>query len=359
MPRNNKTVFLLIGVIVIAGLLMALLAFFYLGQTEENQTTNENVNSPSKQAEESNQKPQSEPEDPPNVIVISDSDTAPEPESTTELDCNNPRTPAEEVKCGVIAVNSEQNTDGEPAPEPEPEPEPDPEPEPEPEPAPKLEEEYLIFSGNQFNQVFNEADLANLASIEDITLPVITGAPEIDTRIRKIAEQRGYRYRPEVLDRNQLVFVEGSRHLLQAQAAQAYLELKAAAAEAGHQIHVSSAFRDHDTQRQIFLNHSSEPYTDKDVNTVLKLRSIPGYSKHHTGYTVDLGEGSLTFQTFINSESYTWLAADNYLNAKKHGWIPSYPPDASNQGPDPEPWEFNYVGKEYLLKDSTELIPEA
>ena len=342
MPQNNKAVFLLIGVIVIAGLLMALLAFFYLGQTEEDQITNENVSSPIKQAEESNQEPQSEPKDPPNAIVISDSDTAPEPEpeSTTELDCNNPRTPVEEVKCGVIAVNSGQNTDDEA----------EPSPEPEPEPAPELEEEYLIFSGDQFNQVFNEADLANLASIEDITLPIITGAPEIDTRIRKIAEQRGYRYRPEVLDRNQLVFVEGSRHLLQAQAAQAYLELKAAAAEAGHQIHVSSAFRDHDTQRQIFLNHSSEPYTDEDVNTVLKLRSIPGYSKHHTGYTVDLGEGSLTLQTFINSESYTWLAADNYLNAKKHGWIPSYPPDASNQGPDPKPWELNYVGKEYLQK---------
>ena len=169
--------------------------------------------------------------------------------------------------------------------------------------------------------------------------------------MRKIAEQRGYRHRPEVLDRNQLVFVEGSRHLLQAQAAQAYLDLKTVAAEAGHQLHVSSAFRDYDTQQQIFLNHSSEPYTDEDVNTVLKLRSIPGYSKHHTGYTVDFSEGSLTFETFINSQSYTWLSADNYLNAKKYGWIPSYPPDATNQGPDPEPWEFVYVGKEYLLKD--------
>ena len=337
MPQNNKAVFFLIGVIMIAGLLMALLAFFYLGQTEEDKTTHANVSSPIQQAEESNQEPQSEPRDPTNAIVISDSEPLPEPEpeSTTEPGCNNPRTPVEEVKCAVIAVNSGQNTDGEP----------------EPEPTPELEEEYLVFSGDQFNQVFNEADLANLTFIEGTALPVITGEPEIDTRIRKIAEQRGYRHRPEVLDRNQLVFVEGSQHLLQARAAQAYLELKAAAAEAGHPIHVSSAFRDYDLQRQIFLNHSSEPYTDEDVNTVLKLRSIPGYSKHHTGYTVDLAEDSLTFQTFINSESYTWLSADNYLNAKKHGWIPSYPPDATNQGPDPESWEFNYVGKEYLLKD--------
>ena len=153
---------------------MALLAFFYLGQTEEDKTTNENVSSPIKQAEENNQEPQSEPKNPPNVIIISDSDTAPEtePGSTTELDCNNPRTPKEEAQCLVIAVNSDQNTDGEPEPEPELDPAPEPDPEPE------LEEEYLIFNGDQFNHVFNEADLANLTSIEGIALPMITGKPE-------------------------------------------------------------------------------------------------------------------------------------------------------------------------------------
>lgn len=308
--NNKKTVFFLIGGIIIGGFLVVLLVFFYTRQTEEDKTANEKVNPPIRQTEENDPEPQSEPKNQPNVIIISDSDTAPEPE-------------------------------------PQPEPEPEPEPKPEPEP----EEEYLVFNGDQFNQIFNEADLANLASIEGIAPPVITGKPEVDTRMRKIAEQRGYRYRPEVLDRNQLVFVEGNQYLLQAQAAQAYLDLKAAAAADGHQIHVSSAFRDYDTQRQIFLNHTSEPYTDEDVDTVLKLRSIPGYSKHHTGYTVDLGEGSLTFENFINSKSYLWLSANNYFNAKKYGWIPSYPADATNQGPEPEPWEFNYVGKEYLLKD--------
>ena len=300
--NNKKTIFFSAGGIIIGGLLIILLVFLYIKQTEEDQTTNEKANSTTKQ------------------IGENDPETTPEPD---------------------------------PKPEPDPEPDPEPEPEPvvDPEPEPEPEEEYLVFNGDQFNQIFNEADLANLASIEGIAPPAITGKPEVDTRIRNIAEQRGYRYRPEVLDRNQLVFVEGNQHLLQAQAAQAYLDLKAAAAADGHQIHVSSAFRDYDTQRQIFLNHTNAPYTDEDVNTVLKLRSIPGYSKHHTGYTVDLGEGSFTFENFINSKSYIWLSANNYFNAKKYGWIPSYPPDATNQGPEPEPWEFNYVGKEYLLKN--------
>ena len=224
-----------------------------------------------------------------------------------------------------------------------------PQPQPQPAPQPQPREEYLILNGDQFNQLFNQADLVNLASIEGVEPPEITGDQTRDEEIREIAIQRGYRHRPEVLDRNQLIPIEGEQHFLQPQAAEAYLQLKEAAAEAGHQIHISSAFRDYDLQRQIFLNNVGDPNQDEDVEQILKERSIPGYSKHHSGYTIDIGEGDFNFETFIDSESYAWLAADNYLNAKKHGWIPSYPPDATNQGPDPEPWEFVYVGRERLL----------
>ena len=239
------------------------------------------------------------------------------------------------------------NSDQQPTPQPEPEPESQPIPEPSPTETP---EEYLVFNGNQFNQLFLKANLDNLAS-QTVEPPTITGDEEIDQRLRTLAEARGWRLRPEVLDRSQLVFVEGQRHLLQPRAAKAYLELKAAAATVGHHIQISSAFRSYDTQRQIFLNHVGAPYAEAEVNEFLRLRSLPGYSKHHTGYTVDIGEGSLVFSDFERSASYAWLAADNYLNAKKFGWIPSYPPDAQLQGPDPEVWEFTFVGKEYLLKD--------
>ena len=124
---------------------------------------------------------------------------------------------------------------------------------PQPQPAPQPQEEYLIFSGDQFNQLFNEADLVNLASIEEVEPPEITGDQARDEEIREIAIKRGYRHRPEVLDRDQLIPIEGEQHFLQPQAAEAYLQLKEAAAEAGHQIHISSAFRDYDLQRQIFL----------------------------------------------------------------------------------------------------------
>ena len=213
----------------------------------------------------------------------------------------------------------------------------------------ELAEEYPIFSGDQFNQLFSDADLPNLTELADTEPPEITGDAAVDAGIRALAEDRGYQRRPEVLNIDLLVSVEEDRFLLQPAAVAAYLELRAATADAGHNIHIVSAFRSYDRQREILLEQIESPYADEEVNEVLRRRSVPGYSKHHTGYAIDLAEGVLTFDDFTRSASYAWLAADNYLNAKRHGWIPSYPPDAQKQGPDPESWEFTFVGKEYLL----------
>ena len=38
------------------------------------------------------------------------------------------------------------------------------------------------------------------------------------------------------------------------------------------------------------------------------------------------------------------MSADNYAAAKVFGFVPSYPVGATAIGPDPEPWEFTYVG---------------
>ena len=40
--------------------------------------------------------------------------------------------------------------------------------------------------------------------------------------------------------------------------------------------------------------------------------------------------------------------ADNFYNAKRFGFIPSYPDDLNAQGPNPEPWEFVWVGVDLI-----------
>ena len=55
----------------------------------------------------------------------------------------------------------------------------------------QISEEYLIFSGSQFNQLFDSVELDNLAPLG--RLPFITDDEKVDQRIRQIAENRGYK----------------------------------------------------------------------------------------------------------------------------------------------------------------------
>jgi LAS superfamily LD-carboxypeptidase LdcB len=53
---------------------------------------------------------------------------------------------------------------------------------------------------------------------------------------------------------------------------------------------------------------------------------------------------------FEQSVCFGWLSKGNYKNAKSNGWIPSYPDGAKKQGPDPESWEYVWVGKQNLIE---------
>lgn len=278
----------------------------------------------------------------PNQPAASNQTTQPAEEPPDQ-----PETNPAPTKPEAEPVEAEEQPDPQPTVAPETPPDNEPEPAGPDKPVEPEAEAYLIFTGDEFNQLFNRVDLTNLAPLSDP--PPITDDEEVDLRIRQIATDRGYRLRPMPADLDQLVVVEAERHRLQPEAAEAYEELKAAAAAEGLGIWLVSAYRSYDYQRPLFLKTLAAPYEDDLVFERLKLVAIPGYSKHHTGYTIDIAEGNLIFGDFAGSASYAWLSANNYENAKKHGWIPSYPPDAQNQGPDPEPWEFTYVGKQHLV----------
>ena len=112
---------------------------------------------------------------------------------------------------------------------------------------------------------------------------------------------------------------------------------------------LASAYRGFDTQRHILFRHLKAPFTDERIHAKLRIVAPPGYSRHQTGYAIDLATADHGINEFRLSEAYAWLAADNFLEAKRHGFIPSYPAGVQNQGPDPEPWEFFYVGVENLV----------
>jgi D-alanyl-D-alanine carboxypeptidase len=222
---------------------------------------------------------------------------------------------------------------------------------------------YKSYSPNGFRNLYDQVDYARAELIA--SAPWITGDPAADRRIVELAAARGYRLR-EQAEENALV-AQG-RHSLQEPAMSAWLEMQAAALEEGVVLELISAYRSVKRQRQIFLQEldlTSQKNTGRGYDTgkiaagqddglveeVLRYSSIPGFSKHHTGYTIDISDPSKghAFTEFQQTEGFAWISALNYLNAKRFGFIPSYPAGADRQGPDPEPWEYVWVGRDPLL----------
>jgi len=202
---------------------------------------------------------------------------------------------------------------------------------------------YRFFSGEDFKNFYDNFEYSKVEQIID--KPFIRGDAATDAKIQEIAESRGYKLR-----------FEADCKCLQTETSQAFEQMKTTASQDGNNLVLVSGFRSVADQRQIFLNQISNfsnqqiinGQVDDSINDILVTRSIPGYSKHHTGYTIDLGCNNSDLLGFKNTSCYEWISANNFLNAKKFGFIPSYPAGANNQGPDPEEWEFVWVGEENL-----------
>ncbi|MEI6728717.1 MAG: M15 family metallopeptidase [bacterium] len=208
---------------------------------------------------------------------------------------------------------------------------------------------YKNFTGPQFKDFYNSFQYTKVTPPS--STPSITGNPQADARVAQLAQTRGYLRRNEAIQSG-LIFVDGQK--LQPEARQSWLSMKSAAANDGIKLVLVSGFRSVDDQRSLFLEDFGSKFNsdqvvagqaDSFVNSILVTRSIPGFSRHHTGYTLDVGCNSTDLLPFGATACFTWMSQYNYLNSKRFGFIPSYPPGAGLQGPDPEPWEFVWVGE--------------
>lgn len=205
------------------------------------------------------------------------------------------------------------------------------------------------FSSDQFRDLYNHFAYPNTEYINQDT--VITGDIEADKHIQKLAESKGYVRRSAPVT-DAFIKVQEPDYVLQQRAATDYEKLKQAGIKDKIDLSLMAAYRSSQDQRQIFLErvgNLNPRYVvaggdDARILQVLKTTAIPGYSRHHTGYTIDLACDNQPGTVFEYTVCFDWLSAENYKNAKTYGWIPSYPEGASQQGPEPEPWEYVWVG---------------
>lgn len=151
-----------------------------------------------------------------------------------------------------------------------------------------------------------------------------------------------------VIDRNLQEFVEakalevaeidvnGRKHLLQPDAAQAWRQLKAAASRQGVQIYSVSAFRSIERQAAIIQRKLDAGLS---IETILTVSAPPFFSEHHTGCAVDIGTpgSAVLAREFEETLAFEWLAG----NAESFGFQISYPINNAN-GYAYEPWHWRF-----------------
>jgi LAS superfamily LD-carboxypeptidase LdcB len=244
-----------------------------------------------------------------------------------------------------VAMSSQaQATQSSPIPKPE-EPKAQPQsPQPVIVEAPKIT--LRVLSGSDFQQIYEGTQYQNVS--ESIN-PTVTDVVEVDNYIKALAQKRGYKLRPQALE-HYLQATDG--FLLQQPASDGWITLKQAAAKSGINLVLTSGYRSIASQKSIFAADLAPEYQVADIlsgkvdgalDKVMARASVPGYSRHHTGYTIDVGCSGES-STFRNTSCYEWMKKDNFAQARLAGYIPSYPEGANLQGPNPEEWEFVWVG---------------
>ncbi len=122
------------------------------------------------------------------------------------------------------------------------------------------------------------------------------------------------------------------------------------AGEEGLDMYIVSAYRDYETQREVFnttmVDWISQGYSPLEAyEETKKSVAVPGTSEHASGLALDITSaqyGELD-EKQAETEEAKWLAQ----NCWKYGFILRYPPEKSDITKIIfEPWHYRYIGKE-------------
>lgn len=130
-------------------------------------------------------------------------------------------------------------------------------------------------------------------------------------------------------------------------AAQEFQQMVADAQAAGVAIIPLSGFRSKVDQDHLFFDIKRE--RGQGVSKRALVSAPPGYSEHHTGYAIDIGDptdpDSYLQPEFDQTAAFAWMEK----NAAYYSFEISFPKN-NPQGISYEPWHWRYVGDQASLK---------
>jgi D-alanyl-D-alanine carboxypeptidase len=174
-----------------------------------------------------------------------------------------------------------------------------------------------------------------------------TGAIESSAETAEEADLLGHLpYDEAPLDELVPVTSDGFWELREA-AANRFLAMQAAAKADGIDLTVLSAFRTVTDQQALFFEVKAQ--RGQVATERAEVSAPPGYSEHHTGYAIDLGDanepGTDLSVDFGRTEAFAWLEA----NAAYFSFELSFPLN-NEQGIAYEPWHWRFVGDQDSLE---------
>ncbi len=139
---------------------------------------------------------------------------------------------------------------------------------------------------------------------------------------------------------------------LHKEASHAWLHMQFAAREEGVWLIIISGFRTEARQTKVFQDQLKKKKTE---SAAARYVAPPGFSEHHTGYALDLGDGSAPktdLKTeFERTKAFFWLTK----HAQKYGFEMSFGPNQKETGVAYEPWHWRYIG----TSDALEIFDRA
>jgi D-alanyl-D-alanine carboxypeptidase len=193
-----------------------------------------------------------------------------------------------------------------------------------------------VAQGETFEQPFQSIVAGTAAGADNGDSRDV--AVQLAPTSRTLLGHRAYDIAPE----DDLISLRANSQIrLRRAAAEQFEAMAQDAANDGITLVPLSGYRTLAEQEHLFFDIKAQ--RGQDAHTRAEVSAPPGYSEHHTGYAIDIGDANHP-DTHVN-EGFGETAAFQWLqeNAPSYGFELSFPPE-NLQGVAFEPWHWRFAG---------------